>query len=173
MGKAKRGLLTAGTVLTIVCNLIAIIAAILLIWIGSKFTEMTLVEIFRSAPETYQYVTNYMYQGRVYEYVILDVAKNEIMLPETIAMAAELFQMVFNVLGFVVLAFAGIKLLLAIVALAKSGKKFAKGAVITLVVFSFLTFSLLEAGLLIGALCAKNKNPEAEQHSEPIPETLA
>jgi len=175
MSKAKKGLLLAGTIMTTVGNLLAIVVAILLIWLGSKFTEGALVEIFRSAPETYEYYTNYLYQGVRYEYVIIDVTVNEIMLPETIAMAAEMLQMVFKVLGFIIAAFAGIKLLLAIIALAVSGKKFAKGAVITLVVFSFLTFAWLEAGLLIGALCVKNKkqNIEEPNQNQQMPEMMA
>jgi len=178
MGKTKKGLLLAGTIMTVVVNLLAVVVAILLIWFGSKLTEGALVEIFRSAPETYRYETNfYFYEtGLTYEYAIIDVTTtpNSVMLPETIAMAAEMLQMAFKVLGFVILVFAGIKCLLAIIALAVSGKRFAKGAVITLVVFSFLTFSILEAGLLIGALCAKGKKVDnIEQNVGPMPQTLA
>ncbi|MBQ3047782.1 MAG: hypothetical protein IJD48_02060 [Clostridia bacterium] len=178
MSKTKKGLLMSGTIITIVTCSLAVIGAILLIWFGSKFTESALVEIFRSAPEVYQYETNFYYYetGLTYEYVIIDITTtpNSIMLPETIAMAAELFQLVFNVVGFVVLAFAGIKLLLSVIALATSSKKFAKGAVITLIVFSFLTLSLLEAGLLIGSLCAKNKaKTEEPAATEPQPEVIA
>ena len=166
MGKAKKGLLLAGTIITIVGSIFAIIAAILVVWLGSKISEAALVELFRSSPEMYEYKTNF--QG--YSYVFLDLKTGEYMLPETIAMTAGLFRLLFGVLGFIILAFATIKLILAIVALAKSGKKFSKGAVITLIVFSFLTASILEGGLLIGALCAKGEKSAEDQ---PMPETLA
>ena len=171
MGKAKRGLLLGGTILTIVGSILALIVAILMFWLGSKITDMAIVEIFRSAPEQYKYYTNYLYQGVTYEYVIVDIVNNEIMLPEVIKMTASLFQTLFKVFGFIVAAFAGIKLLLAIIALAVSGKKMAKGTVITLIVFSFLTVSILEAALLIAALCVKSKKEEVVP--EQAPEVIA
>ena len=173
MRKSKKGLLLAGSIMTVVVNVLAIIAAILLIWIGSKFTEAAIVEIFRAVPETYQYETNYFYQGVIYDYVIIDMAAGEIMLPETIEMTAGIFKTLFSILGFVILAFAGIKTLLAVIALAKSGKKFAKGAVITLIVFSFLTFSILEAALLIASVAIRDKKSEPTvQNNEPAPELV-
>ena len=167
MSKAKKGLLTAGSVLTIIGTVLAIILACVIIFVGSKLTAEFIVEIFRSAPETYTYETNYYYQGEFYDYVIINHMAGEIFLPETIELTATMFASIFKVLGFIVFAFAAVKLILAIVALAKSGKTFAKGTVITLVVFSFLTLSILEGALLIAALCVKNKKPEVQ----PVEET--
>ena len=165
MGKAKRGLLISGTVITILVSLLTLAAAGLVIWLGMNVTEEAIVEILKSAPEMYEYMENQTYQGVMYEYVFVNWETNEIILSTDVAMAANIFSILFMGLGFAVLALSAVKLILAIVALAKCGKKFAKGAVITLIVFSFLTLAIIEAILLIAALCVRSKKEDAPKEN--------
>ena len=74
------------------------------------------------------------------------------------------------VAGVINLATAVAKLVIAIRILAQSNKdKYAKGAVIALLVLSALNFNLIEVGLLITAMCVKNK---IEQPKETKPEDI-
>lgn len=156
MNKAKKGLLTAGSIVSIVSSSVAILSSFVFLLLGFVFNETFIKNTYMSDPLTYTYVEEadgsyYFTQEDIYGNVIITHE-------EDIEMASNIALVVCSVCAVSMLATGVPKLILAIVILAKKGRDvYAKGATITLLVFSCLCGNITEFVLYLIAICLKTK----------------
>ena len=153
MNKAKKGVLTGASIFSIVASCFAILASLVLFLLGTIFTE----ELVK---ETYLTDSEYQYAETVdgYYFTYMKDGQELIITQDDIIMVTSISKGVCFVAGAFYLVTAIAKLVLAIKILINNGKdKYAKGSVIALLVFSILSSSIIEVGLLIAGLCIKNK----------------
>lgn len=167
MSKAKKGLLTAGSIVSIVSSAAAILFSFLLLIFGFMFNEELIKETYLSDPLTYTYVEEY--DGSYYFYEEVD---GEVIITheEDIELAATMVRVICSVTS-VIMVVTGIpKLILAIVILAKKSKGvYAKGATITIFVLSCICGNLAEFILFLIAMCVKTnvaRPIETEQETQ-------
>ncbi|MBR4999262.1 MAG: hypothetical protein IKY10_05210, partial [Clostridia bacterium] len=165
MNKTKKGLLTAGAILTIVSSALCVFCAMLMFIIGGVFNEKMLKESYLE-DTAYTYTENV--DGSYYFTTIEDGA--EIVITEDeIELIAKVASAIFVVLGVLVLGWSAAKIALAIRVLVMNNRgKYAKGSTIALLVLSILNNNLIEAVLFIVAMCQKDQPIENKPQQEVI-----
>ena len=163
MNKTKKGLLTARSIITIVASAFAIIGSIALFLIGGMFTEGVLKESYRADPE----YTYYEEADGDYYFTTIEEGEEVIIYDDEIEMLAEVVSAVFVIAGMITLGISIAKLVLAIrILIMNNREKYAKASVIALLVLSVLNTNILEAVLLIVAMCQKDNIENSENKDE-------
>lgn len=164
MNKTKKGLLTAGSIVSIVSSSAAIISSFIFAIFGFMFSETFIKETYLSDPLTYTYVENA--DGSYYFTEEDEYGNIIITLEEDIELVSKILSGIFFGGAAAMLGLGVTKLVLAIVILAKNGKGvYAKGATITLLVLSCICGNIVEFVLYLIAVCQKTQidNPGPEQ----------
>ena len=165
MNKTKKGLLTAGSILTIIASVFAIVGSICLFWLSSIVTEDMLKESYLSD-------TTYTYHEEVdgsYYFTGIEEGVEVIVNEQDIELLAEFTSLMFVFFGVVSLGVSIAKVILAIKILVMNGKdKYAKGTTIALLVLSALNTNLIELTLFIIAMCQKDKVQIVESNSSDV-----
>ena len=169
MNKTKKGLLTAGSILTIVASGLCVLTAILFFMVGGMFSEEIMKDSYLEDKE-YTYTENI--DGSYYFTTIEDGA--EIIITEDeIELLAKIVSVVFIVMGVVILGVSAAKITLAIrVFVMNKRGKYAKGSTIALLVLSILNSNYIEAVLFIVAMCHKDNALENKPDQEVIVEII-
>lgn len=165
MNKTKKGLLTASSILTIVASALCVLGSIFMLLIGGLFSEKIMKESYMEDPE-YTYTENV--DGSYYFTTIEDGA--EIVITEDeIELLTKIVSVVFVVLGVFSLGLSAAKIALSIRILVMNGRnQFAKGSTIALLVLSVLNSNLVEAVLIIVALCQKDETKIDDQPKQEV-----
>ena len=156
MNKRKKGFLTAASILTIVGSAFAIIIALFMFSVGSISNEQMIKEALIKSDE---YVYYEDVDGSYYFIEIDEDTMQEVRLEEKeIELIAKVFSILLYVGGFFAIAFAIVRLILAIKVLINNNRqKYSLGLTITSLVFAALTAGTVETVLWVVSLCIKNK----------------
>lgn len=161
MNGTKKGLLVAGSILGIVLSVIMIFSSFVLVAANRLVNEELIVNTYLQDTTIYaekielengQYVIQYEEEGE-----ILQISKQDIQTMVKIS------KFIINVLSISLLGFSVAMFVLSILILNNASKgKSKKGLIIALIVVSALSSNLVAMGLLIAALCIKDKKPTLE-----------
>lgn len=163
MNKARKGLLMGASITTIVASAFAIIGSLFLFIMGAVFNETVMKESYLSDIE----YTYFEEADGSYYFTTIEDGVEIVINEEDIEMVAEIFSTMFSVSGVFSLGMGIAKLILAIRLLVKTVKnEYAKGNVIALLVLSALNLNLIEAALLIVAMCMKDNKPQDENKDQ-------
>ena len=159
MNKRKKGFLTTASILTIVGSGFAIILALFLFLAGSMCNEQMIKD---TLIESGEYVYHEELDGTYYFIEFDEDTMQEVRLGEKeVELIATITSAVLYAGGFFSLAFAIVRLILAIKTLINNNRqKYSLGLTITSLVFAALTAGTLEAVFWIVSLCIKNKPEE-------------
>lgn len=153
MNKAKKNLLSAASILTIVAASFGILVGVAFMFLGSLMTEDVIKESYRADIE-YTY-----YEEADGSYYFTYIEDNQLLtLTETdVEMVAQISSAIVNFMGLINVGFSVAKLVLAIKILVNNNRdKYGKGVVIALLVMSLINSNLIEAGLLLFAILKKD-----------------
>ncbi len=169
MKKSKKGFLLAGTIITIIACILAVILSLGAVKASSDVTENFVKDIFKEDTDIYTYRETA--EGGYY-FIYNDKELGEVYIYEdTIEQVALIVKVGLVVAGVVLGGFAIAKFILAVSMISKVKKnKYPKGSTIALLVLSILSFGILEAILLIVAMVIKENSAKEEPVQAQMPE---
>lgn len=160
MTKSKKGLFTAGSILSIISSAFIILLALLMLIGSSAVKEDVLVDVFKSDP-AYSYVEE---ADGGYTISWVDDGILSTMDDETLRSVVKFFNVVLVVGGLVCLAFGVAKIIFAIKVLNASNRyKYKKGCVVTLLVMSIIGGAWLTSILFIIGMCMNDNSNNKKQ----------
>ena len=159
MNKRKKSFLMVASILTIVGCGFAILLSLLMFLGGSIADEQMIKE---TLVESGEYIYHEETDGSYYLIEIDDDTLEEVRITEEeVELIATITSAILYIGGFFSLAFAIVRLILAIKTLINNNRqKYSLGLTITSLVFAVLTAGTLEAVFWLVSLCIKNKPEE-------------
>ena len=153
MNKTKKGFLSASAIITIVAASFGILTGIVTMFMGGLMTEETIRDTY-TTEEGYTLVEEY---GKDYYITYIDDGELIKVTEDEIELIANISSSLCNFVGIIIIGFSLAKLILAIKILINNNRdKYGKGVTIALLTLSVLNMNLLEAGLIITAMCMKD-----------------
>lgn len=154
MNKTKKGLLTAGSIITILACALAILMSVFMFLMAKVIDEEIFIEIYKED----SILTYYEDENGNYYFSGMDEDGEEIVIKEVeVESVVKMVKTVFIIFGVVDLSFAIAKLILAIKLLnSNSRDKKVRGYALALFILSILTMNLIESILFLIAICVKD-----------------
>ena len=172
MGKTKRGLLLAGSIVAIVGAAWMLILCLFLSLFSFVYSETLILESYKSDP-AYEVIEEIDGSIVIYDTETGDIVMNE----DDIFYAVTVPKIIISVSTIYIFAMAITTLILSIIVLSNTIKrKTKKGPIIALIVFSVLLSDIVVAGLIIAGLCIKDMPKEDKEEDiivEDPKETIA